>query len=164
MGTRSLIAAQNAEGSAVKFIYCHWDGYPSYNGKMLVDHYTEMAKVRDLLNLGDISSLNERVAPEDGDLHSFRNPSSGVTVAYGRDRGETGVDPKIVEMTVDKFVQATTSRSSEDRMDYGQEYIYIFRPTEDGTWKWFVVDCYNEVPIGEESLRLVEDVLKTDCE
>lgn len=164
MGTRSLIAAQNAEGSAVKFIYCHWDGYPSYNGKMLINHYTEMTKVRDLLNLGDISSLNERLAPNEDEIHSFEKPAQNVTVAYARDRGETGVDPKISYRTVDEFVRVTTSRSGEDRIDYGQEYVYIFRPTDDGTWKWFVVGCYNEVPIGKESLRLVEDVLKTESE
>ena len=35
MGTRSRIGIRNADDS-VDSIYCHWDGYPDHNGRLLV--------------------------------------------------------------------------------------------------------------------------------
>jgi hypothetical protein len=58
MGTRSNIGATQEDGT-IKVIYCHWDGYPEGVGAVLTEHYTEPAKVQALLNLGDISSLND---------------------------------------------------------------------------------------------------------
>lgn len=40
MTTRSLIGMQHGDGS-ITAIYCQCDGYPSYNGKVLRDHYTD---------------------------------------------------------------------------------------------------------------------------
>lgn len=85
MATRSRIAIENPDGS-VKSIYCHWDGYPEHNGRILNDHYQERKKVESLIELGSISILDENVDPTGP--HSFENPQDGVTVAYHRDRGE----------------------------------------------------------------------------
>ena len=38
MGTRSLIGKQLKDGSILG-VYCHYDGYPEYNGRMLRDKY-----------------------------------------------------------------------------------------------------------------------------
>ena len=56
MGTRSKIGIVKSNGK-VDAIYCHWDGYPDYNGNVLVNHYNEESKIRKLISLGDISSL-----------------------------------------------------------------------------------------------------------
>ena len=40
MSTRSHIGIWNEDGS-LDVIYCHWDGYPSYNGAVLFHHYQE---------------------------------------------------------------------------------------------------------------------------
>ena len=56
MGTRSTIAIENADGT-VTGIYCHWDGYVSNNGRILQESYTDEAKVRKLIALGNLSSL-----------------------------------------------------------------------------------------------------------
>ena len=128
MGTRSTIALEFADGT-VEQVYCHWDGYLAYNGKMLLEHYSDPFKLRDLIDLGDISSLK----PTIGTKHAFSQfevPMDGeaydklygdMTTFYGRDRGETGVDSK-------KFV---------DFQDYlvrhqYEEYEYILR--KDGNW------------------------------
>lgn len=58
MGTRSTIGVLNTDGS-VTAVYCHWDGYPEHNGKILIDNYTTEEKVRELIGLGSISSLSE---------------------------------------------------------------------------------------------------------
>ena len=61
MGTRSTIALEYADGT-VGQVYCHWDGYLSNNGKILLKHYTDPFKVRALLDGGDMSSLETEVA------------------------------------------------------------------------------------------------------
>jgi len=56
MATRSTIAIRNADNT-VTAIYCHWDGYLSYNGKILFENYNTEEKVRELIALGDLSVL-----------------------------------------------------------------------------------------------------------
>ena len=72
MSTHATIAIKNEDGS-VDSIYCHHDGYMSHCGSMLSNHYTTPQKVRELIELGDMSSLGETI--ED-------------SVFYCRDRGE----------------------------------------------------------------------------
>jgi len=117
MATRSRIAIELADGS-VESIYCHWDGYPEHNGRLLTDHYTLPEKVQGLIDLGDISYLAPILEPTDA--HSFNKPEDGVVVAYGRDRGETGVGKKIHGSVPDFF--------NGDIEEYG----YLF--TQEGEW------------------------------
>ena len=72
MATRSLIGIK-LEDNIVKTIYCHWDGYPEHNGKLLIDHYNSPAAITELMELGDLSSLAE---------------SPDQCKAYHRDRNE----------------------------------------------------------------------------
>ena len=60
MATRSTIALEYADGT-VGQIYCHWDGYLDHNGRILLEHYTDPFKVRELLDGGDTSTLSETV-------------------------------------------------------------------------------------------------------
>ena len=107
MATRSTIALLRDNGEVVK-VYCHWDGYLDNNGKLLVENYNTPEKIEALLAGGDISSLGRVV----GEKHPFdtyvkseltpadqalaeRAEAEGWTLYYGRDRGETGVEPKV---------------------------------------------------------------------
>ena len=117
MATRSTIAIRNAD-MTVTGIYCHWDGYLAYNGKILVENYTDEAKVRELIALGNISSLE----PNIGTKHDFYNCPDGETNAYGRDRGETGQEAKNYG-----FWDALIGND-------GEEYNYLFVPGEG----WYV--------------------------
>ena len=120
MGTRSTIAIENADGT-VTGIYCHWDGYTAHNGRILQDHYTTEDAVRELIALGDLSSLGESI----GSKHDFNNAPDGECNAYGRDRGETGVE-------------AETYASYADFLDVmGQEYDYLFVPGTGWTVRYF---------------------------
>lgn len=121
MATRSTIAVQNADGT-VTGIYCHWDGYLSHNGRLLQDHYNTEELARELVSVGDISSLNERCKPAEGEVHSYDKPAKGVTVYYGRDRGE------------DKAVAQTYDHWARMRQENGQEFNYLFIPGQG----WFV--------------------------
>ncbi len=60
MATRSTIALEYADGT-VGQIYCHWDGYLEHNGRVLLEQYKDPFKVRDLLDRGDMSSLDTSV-------------------------------------------------------------------------------------------------------
>lgn len=120
MGTRSTIAIQNEDGT-VTGIYCHFDGYTSNNGEILQDNYTTEAAVRELIALGDISSLGETV----GVKTDFNAPVRGQCVAYGRDRGE-------------KNVEAATFLNHADLVEQmGQEYDYLFTPGTGWTVRYF---------------------------
>jgi len=68
MATRSSIGARQKDGT-IKEIYCHWDGYPECVGATLAEHYTDPEKVAQLLDLGDLSSLENTI--EETYLTSF---------------------------------------------------------------------------------------------
>jgi hypothetical protein len=113
MGTRSTIAIQNADGT-VSGIYCHWDGCLSHNGTILQDHYNTEDRVRELLALGNISSLGAEI----GTMHDFDVAPRGKCNAYGRDRG-------------DKDQGARTCHSWRQFIqEEGQEYNYLFIPNQ----------------------------------
>lgn len=148
MATRSRIGIVNEDGT-VSSIYCHWDGYPGGNGKILLLHYSDRNKVQSLIDLGSISSLRENVLPYDPykevenervksildrfnptENHSFENPQPGVTVAYHRDRGEDYDEPRVNSSLEEYF--------ASDNEEYG----YVF--TLDG--EWLVKPGYGEDP------------------
>ena len=128
MATRSTIALEFADGT-VQQVYCHWDGYLSNNGKLLLENYSNPFVLRDLIDLGDISSLRPTVGTKHA-FSQFEVPMDGeaydklygnMTTFYGRDRGETGTGPKLFK----------------DFADYAEnfqheEYAYILR--KDGNW------------------------------
>jgi len=125
MGTRSAIGYKTSEGK-VRAKYSHYDGYPAYTGKMLEEHYQEARKIAQMVELGDQSFLEKEIFPK-GE-HSFEKPEEGVTIFYGRDRGESNVDAQEFE-TVQEFVEYYTGA--------GCEYFYLH--TANG---WIVHDRY----------------------
>lgn len=56
MGTRSNIGILFEDGH-VESIYCHWDGYIEHVGKILLNNYKTIDKIKELLNYGNISSI-----------------------------------------------------------------------------------------------------------
>lgn len=133
MATRSRIGIETESGE-VKSIYCHWDGYPEHNGKILVNHYTDRAKVEALIELGDISTLAESIKKPKG--HSFENPFDGHTVVYGRDRGEKGTGAR-TDRSVKEFFKSDI-----------EEFGYLF--TKEGEWKMVSYDDRNPVLVESE--------------
>lgn len=128
MATRSTIALEFADNT-VQQVYCHWDGYLAHNGQILQEHYSDPFKLRELIDLGDISSLGTVV----GEKHDFSRLDSPLpedvyerlyghmTTFYGRDRGE----------------KETGRKWYNDFEDYKknhqyEEYEYILR--RDGNW------------------------------
>lgn len=136
MGTRSTIALEYADGT-VEQVYCHWDGYLEHNGKILRDHYSNPFILRDLIDLGDISSLKPTIGTKHAfsqfelraeEVAGFKLLTENMCTFYGRDRGETGTGAK-------KF------KDYEDYLARHQyeEYDYILR-NDNGVAVWFVSD------------------------
>jgi len=129
MGTRSTIGVVDENGF-VKAIYCHWDGYPEHNGRILRDYYNTPSKILKLIALGDLSSLG----PEIGRKHAFsefelpevergvyRALTEDWCTAYGRDRGEKGTKAKKYK-GIFEFI-------GDDR---GQDFTYVY---VNGKWE-----------------------------
>ena len=61
MGTRSNIAYEQADGKVI-VTYCHYDGYPEYNGRIINKYYNNKAKAKELANVGYLSGLKSTIA------------------------------------------------------------------------------------------------------
>lgn len=65
MATRSYIVIKLTDAEKQKYntkedymgVYCHYDGYKSYNGRVLMQNYNTRAKAKDLIRRGYMSSL-----------------------------------------------------------------------------------------------------------
>ena len=112
MGTRSTIALEFADGT-VEQVYCHWDGYLSHNGAMLLQHYMNPFKVKQLLALGGFSSLEASVEDTKKTVYT--------------QRGE--------ELMINKFKDFEDYKANHQY----EEYEYILRNIN-GIAVWFVSD------------------------
>jgi hypothetical protein len=109
MATRSAIAIQETKEGPVRYVYCHFDGYPAHNGKILNEHYRDPSKVKELLALGDMSSLGETV---------------DKSIFYCRDRKE-------------RLTLRSQISLKELAQDDNYAYHYVLKE-QDGEWKWFL--------------------------
>ena len=119
MGTRSAIGYKTPEGK-IRAKYSHYDGYVAGAGKTLQEHYQQARKVAQMVELGDQSYMDKEIFPMPGSGHSFATPEEGVTVFYGRDRGESNTEAVEFD-TVQEFVEYYT--------DSGCEYFYLHTVT-----------------------------------
>ena len=133
MATRSTIALEYADGT-VHQVYCHWDGYLEHNGKILRDHYSNPFILRDLIDLGAVSSLRPMIGTKHAFSHfelraeevaGYKLLTENMTTFYARDRGE--------KLIVHKF------NDYEDYLAHHQyeDYEYILRQVN-GVAVWFV--------------------------
>jgi hypothetical protein len=135
MATRSTIALEFADGT-IGQVYCHWDGYLSNNGKILFENYSNPFVLRELIDLGSLSSLR----PTIGTKHPFSMFEANMTqdqyanlyrdmcTFYGRDRGEG-------EYEANYFKDFADYRANGQ----AEEYDYILRNVN-GVATWFVSD------------------------
>jgi hypothetical protein len=130
MATRSYIGVRNTDAS-VDYIYCHFDGYPEHNGAILTEYYSNINRVNELLNLGDLSVLGKFI----GEKQDFDKRVVGNCLAYGRDRGEsnvskknTGYDELITNQDVD-YVYVFDGDYWECHSTYDPELINLYNTT-----------------------------------
>lgn len=130
MATRSAIGY--FKNGKVYSVYCHWDGYPENNGRILLDNYNTFKKVKELVSLGSISSLGIEI----GEKHAFDTIGLSVeqtkrienmTTFYGRDREEKNVDAREFEDYLSYY---------KYYYDSGVEFFYVFT---DGEWYYMPI-------------------------
>lgn len=110
MATRSTIALEFEDGT-VQQVYCHWDGYLENNGKILLEHYSDPFKLRDLIDLGGFSGLRESVA----------------------ETKETVYTQIVEDISINKFKDFEDYKANHQY----EEYEYILRQVN-GKPQWFV--------------------------
>lgn len=114
MGTRSRIGIELPDHSILS-VYCHWDGYPEHNGRILVKDYQDREKVQELIDGGGMSSLRTE---RDWNNNHIAPPRP----LYYTERGE---DVPPVHSSFQEFVSAQS----------WEEYAYLY--DLEGNWK-----CY----------------------
>ena len=119
MSTRALIGYKIPNSEHIVSIYHHWNGYPSYLGKQLLEKYSTYDKVCGLIDLGDLSMID---ADRDWKGKKFPEPQP-LTYAS---RGDRDVAPKVSE-TLEELIE-------EGNACYA-EYVYLY---DNGFWK-----CYS---------------------
>jgi hypothetical protein len=104
MSTNSTITVK--VNNTYRTIYCHWDGYLEWNGKLLVSHYNTQELAERVVSLGDLSTLDRSLdCPDD---HTFDEPVKGHTIAFGRDRNEQDVDARTYDTYEDAMKREKT--------------------------------------------------------
>jgi len=128
MGTRSRIGIELKDQSILS-VYCHYDGYPSFNGRILRDNFDTVEKVKELIDGGDMSCTwtnagwKNETLPETGPL-------------YYSQRGED-CPPRL-------------DKDMEEFFSDGEEYSYIFR-----NGNWFAYDMhYFQDNVAPESVEI----------
>ena len=147
MATRSTIALEFADGT-IGQVYAHWDGYLAHNGQMLLEYYSNPFILRDLIDLGSISSLAPTIGTKRPFSHydtelslvEFQNQYNDMTTFYGRDRGETNTEARYFN----DYLQFLVDGQEE-------EYDYILRNVN-GVATWFVSDHGGDFKLLTEAL------------
>ena len=149
MATRSTISLEFADGT-IGQVYCHWDGYLAHNGKILFENYSDPFILRELIDLGSVSSLKPTIGVQhpfsqfDTDIpkEKYEALFGNMTTFYGRDRGEGEYE-------------ATYFKDYEHFLIDGQEeeYDYILRNVN-GVATWFVSDHGSDYILLTEAFAL----------
>ena len=126
MSTRSRIGLELSDRSVISS-YCHWDGYPEFNGVKLVEHFNSRTAAAELIDGGDISALWTNLGWDNETL-----PTTGPL--YYSSRGE------VTEPRLDKTLG--------EYLSDGEEYAYLF-----ANYEWVCYDLHNgpvkvEIPVG----------------
>jgi hypothetical protein len=123
-------------GDVCKSVYCHYDGYLDYTGKILQEHY-DSTRANLLVALGDNSGVKETVEE----------------MNFYKDRGEEDVSWQVAH-TFEEFLEQVENCCGE--------YYYVMR---DGVWYAGCVYATQGlikgglVPLAEalEALKVAED-------
>ena len=127
MATRSRIGLL-LDSEHVLSVYHHWDGYPSFLGVFLQQNYTTKEQIAELLDGGDISSIDSDTDWNDEKVDNH--------VLYYNDRGEK-TEPRL-DLNVEDYI--------ENKLSAMEEYAYLF---ENGEWICYDLDTKQPVEIKE---------------
>jgi len=126
MATRSRIGIQLADNSILS-VYCHWDGYPEFNGVKLKEHFNSYEKASELIDGGDISALWTNAGWNNETL-------SEVGPLYYSSRGED-LPPRL-DADLCEFLLP----------DNSEEFAYVFT---NGEWVCYNMNQFDDTKLPE---------------
>ena len=129
MATRSRIGIQLSDDSILS-VYHHWDGYPTWLGRILKTHYNTKEKVAELIDGGDMSCAwtKDRWTGKQIAQHVIENVQvEEYGPQYYSARGE-GCPPRL-------------DNELSEYLKESEEYSYIFRS---GKWVCYDMNEYND--------------------
>ena len=124
MATRSRIGIQLKDNSVLS-VYHHWDGYPTWLGRILESHYNTKEKVEELIDGGDMSVCwtDDCFRNSDGKIEK----KAEYGPQYYSERGEDcppRLDPNMA------------AYADKER---GEEYHYVYGKVA-GEYTWTCID------------------------
>jgi hypothetical protein len=125
MATRSRIGIELSDGSVLS-AYSHWDGYPSWLGRILNTHYNTKEKAAELIDGGDMSSAWTNAG--------FNNETVEQGPLYYSQRGEDC--PPRLDADLCEFLLP----------DNSEEYAYVFRS---GEWVCYNMNQFDDTKLPE---------------
>ena len=130
MGTRARIGIQ-LNGNSILSAYHHWDGYPEWLGKVLVEHYNTKEKVEALIHGGDMSVCwtDDTFRNSDGKIEKKEE----FGPQYYSERGED-CPPRFDEDIFD-FIS---------EKENNEEYAYVW--TVNNKWVCMQMNQFNDLP------------------
>jgi len=146
MATRSRIGVMLDDGT-VKQVYCHFDGYIEGVGLTLIENYDTLEKAKTLISFGDMSYLRPEIST--AEPHSFEKPVDGVTVFYGRDRGESDVDS--VTTSMDEYLSVKYSSCIDYQYLFSGGQWWVYDNNDKSGWE-LVKRYLSEYTLTEEEL------------
>ena len=120
ISTRSRIGILKKDGS-IESIYCHFDGYLEGVGEKLYNYYSNYDDIKDLIKLGDIESLKEKV-------NTGLDSKDNVTIAYHRDHGEP-------EKNTKSMISKNLKDFNNILFDSWIGFIYLY-DEKNSKWLW----------------------------
>lgn len=114
MATRCYIGLEGLDGT-VRYVYCHWDGYPSETGRILQEDWQSYTLVYNMINKGNMSYLGRNL---------------GDTNFYCKE-GDPNEEDEGARYCKDVNAYSATAP------DYLIEYIYLFKNIGTG-YSWFL--------------------------
>ena len=114
MATRCYIGLEGPDGT-VRYVYCHWDGYPSETGRILQEDWQSYTLVSNMINKGNMSYLGRNL---------------GDTEFYCKE-GDPNEEDEGAKYCKDVNAYSATAP------DYLIEYIYLFKDIGTG-YSWFL--------------------------
>jgi hypothetical protein len=125
MATRSRIGLELADGSILS-VYHHWDGYPSWLGRILETHYNTKDKVEELIDGGDMSSAWTNAG--------FNNETVAQGPLYYSQRGDNC--PPRLDADLCEYLLP----------DNSEEFAYVFR---NGEWVCYNMNRFDDTKLPE---------------
>ena len=118
MATRCLIGKVLDEVKEpyhmVKYIYCHFDGYPDYVGECLRTNYIKPRKINTLLNKGDLVSLGSKL----------KDKNKSNSIIHTRFSEDSEANELVHELTYGNKIWL-------EKNWWDIEYLYLYK---DGKW------------------------------